>query len=294
MKKMNETFLVTGATGFLGSHLTHELINRGYNVIALKRCTSNLWRLEDISKNNKLKIIDVDNLEDIFANNSIDCIIHTVCSYGRNNETLADIVQTNIVFGLKLLDLAKKNKVKCFFNTDTLLQRDLNNYSLSKKQFVEWLKKNHGEIQVFNMKVEHMYGIKDDSTKFVNWLIEQLNNNVREIELTSGIQKRDFIYVLDVVNAYLTVYEHRLGFDKFSEFDVGTGVQLTVKEFVKEIFTAVKEYKPELSTFLNFGARKYRPGECMEVVENVEPLKSLGWKPKNDYKYNIRLLLEDI
>ena len=55
-----KTILITGATGFLGSHIAEELINQGFNVIALKRSTSNLWRCNGFS--DKIKWIYSDNL----------------------------------------------------------------------------------------------------------------------------------------------------------------------------------------------------------------------------------------
>lgn len=290
---MKKTFLVTGASGFLGAHLIQRLLNDGYQVIGIKRKSSQLWRLQDVLNYENLKLYDVDEVDRVFQSSAIDCVIHTVCSYGRNNESLVDIVKTNLLFGLEIFELAKNNNVNCFFNTDTLLQKDLNNYSLSKKQFVEWIYKNHGYMQVFNMRIEHMYGVMDDSNKFITWIVEQLKNNVSVIDLTSGIQKRDFVYVTDVVNAYLTVFDHRETLEGFQNFDVATGTQICVKDFVSEIFYLEKKRNPDLSTVLNFGAKAYRKGEQMEVQEDVTPLKKLGWKPEHDYRYNIELLLEE-
>ena len=149
-------------------------------------------------------------------------------------------------------------------------------------------------MQIFNMKVEHMYGTQDDSTKFVTWIIQQLKKNVAEIELTSGIQKRDFIYVDDVVNAYLTVYNNRIKFEKYTEFDVGTGNQVSVRDFVSEIYNQEKIRNPGLSTILKFGAKEYRKGEQMEVLENIKPLKDLGWQPQNnDYTVYLKRVMEE-
>ncbi len=290
---MPDSFLIAGATGFLGSHFVHSLLKNGNKVIALKRSCSNLWRLEDVINDKKLVIYNIDDMENSFIDNDVCCVINTVCTYGRNKETLVDIVRSNIVFALQLFELSKKYNVEVFFNTDTLLQKDLNNYSLSKKQLVEWLRKNPKGIQLFNMRIELMYGLNDDSTKFVNWVLQQLKDNVSEIQLTSGIQKRDFVFVEDVVSAYLKVYENRRRLGNFVEFDVATGNQIRVKDFILEIYTQLKNKMPELKTVLNFGSKEYRVDEAMNVSEDVSPLYNLGWKPSNDYKYNISLMLEE-
>jgi nucleoside-diphosphate-sugar epimerase len=172
VKFMNETILLTGGTGFLGSHLTYELLEDDYHVIVLKRSTSNTWRIDDILE--KIVCYDIDRagLEAAFTDQHIDVVIHTACCYGRNNEKTSAIVDTNVMFGLKLFELVDKFNTDTFFNTDTLLQKYLNTCSLSKKHLAEWLKQLSDKVQVVNMKLEHMYGPKDNATKFVPWVLE--------------------------------------------------------------------------------------------------------------------------
>lgn len=85
------------------------------------------------------------------------------------------------------------------------------------------------------MKLEHMYGPKDDKAKFVPWVIEQFKQNKRCLDLTEGSQERDFVYVADVVSAYMKVLERCNSLPQFIEFDVGTGKPITVRQFVNEI-----------------------------------------------------------
>ena len=107
------------------------------------------------------------------------------------------------MFALRVLEVAILFDTDSFFNTDSLLPKYLNTYSLSKAQFVEWLKQLSYKIQCVNLRLEHMYGPKDDKTKFVPWLLDQMINSIEEIKLTLGTQKRDFIYIDDVVSAYM-------------------------------------------------------------------------------------------
>lgn len=95
------------------------------------------------------------------------------------------------------------------------------------------------------------------------------------------------------MDAYLAVYKHKDTLDKFVEFDVGTGEQIVLKDFLLEVYNQCKE-KFDFNTFLNFGAKEMRKGEAMEIVENVEPLKNLGWMPKNNYKNNISVMIDEI
>ncbi len=287
------TVLVTGGTGFLGSHLIHELQKGNKNVIVLKRTSSEIWRIADIAKDIKFYDIDSDGIEKAFKEQHIDVVIHTACSYGRNNEALSSIVETNVLLGLRVLECAIDFNTDTFFNTDTLLQKYLNAYSLSKKQFVEWLKQQSDKIKVINMKLEHMYGPKDDSRKFVPWFIQQLQENVAKIPLTKGIQQRDFVYIDDVVSGYMTVLDNIQKLQQFSEFDVGSGELVSVKNFVTEISMEFKRLHQENITMLEFGALPYRQGEPMTVDVNIEPLKKMGWRPNVDYKTGIRRILKE-
>jgi nucleoside-diphosphate-sugar epimerase len=288
---MNETVLLTGGTGFLGSYLAHELLQNNYRVIVLKRNASNTWRIDDILGKIVCYDIDKTGLEAVFSDQPIDVVIHTACCYGRNNEKTSTIVDTNVVFGLKLFEAADKFNADTFFNTDTLLQKHLNAYSLSKKHLVEWLKQLSGKVRLINMKLEHMYGPADDVAKFVPWVIAQLKQNKDKIELTEGKQKRDFIFITDVVSAYLAVLKWRNKLAAFTEFDVGTGQLITLRRFVVELAEQYKNQNPENNTMLDFGSVPYRENELMEITLDINPLKDIGWEPKFSFVEGINNLI---
>jgi nucleoside-diphosphate-sugar epimerase len=230
-------------------------------------------------------------LEYAFFDQHIDVVIHTACCYGRNGEKANTIVDTNVMFGLKLFELTDRFNIDTFFNTDTLLQKHLNAYSLSKEHLTEWLKQLSGKIRVVNMKPEHMYGSKDDITKFVPWIIEQFKQNQRTINLASGIQERDFVHVTDVAQAYLQVLKHHTKLEEYGEFEIGTGQPMPVREFVRELAQQYKEQHSENQTQLNFGSIPYREGEMMYIKADIRQLPSLGWKPVFDYKEGIKSII---
>jgi nucleoside-diphosphate-sugar epimerase len=285
------TILLTGATGFLGSHLLHRLLKLNYKVVILKRSTSNTWRIDSVLSKVKSYDIDKVDIENPFEEQRIDAVIHTVTNYGRNNSSAANTVDVNLMFSLKLLETATLFNTDIFFNTDTLLFKYLNYYSLSKKQFVEWLQYFSDKIKVVNLKLEHMYGPKDDNTKFVTWIINQMLQNIEYIDLTEGIQKRDFIYIDDVVDVYVLMLEKSRIFEAFSSFDVGTGEQMELKEFILKIYSEISGIKP-INTKLNFGVKPYRDGEFMEIEESVQPLFDLGWKPQVSIENGIKKIIE--
>lgn len=274
------TVLLTGATGFLGSHLLEVLIKKNFQVVALKRTTSNPWRIQSLAGQYKSFDVDIHSVEQIFEEQRIDCVIHTACNYGRNASAVSEVVETNLIFGLKLLEVGIKKQVTTFINTDSFLPKYTNAYSLSKKHLVEWLKLQSNSIQVINLKLEHMYGPKDDETKFIAWLVAQLKQKAPQINLTSGIQRRDFIYIDDVVSAIVCVLNNTDGLKRFNEFEVGSGESIQVKTFVENLKHVFEKHHGKSSTQLNFGAIAYRTDEIMNFNVNNQPLRQLGWKPK--------------
>jgi CDP-paratose synthetase len=271
------TILLTGATGFLGSHLLQALLAKGYKVVVLKRSTSDIWRIKHLFNQVVSYDVDLQPLELPFEQQPIDIVIHTACHYGRNGSDLNEIVETNLMFGLRLLDLSLVYNTGTFINTDTLLNKKLNVYSLSKGQFVEWLKQSSNKIRVINLKLEHMYGGKDDIAKLAPWVLSQLKADQTEIKLTKGDQARDFIYIDDVVHAYVIILERLQDLTDYNEFDVGTGDLITVRRFIEKLKKAYQVEFGISDTKLNFGIIPYREGEMMTVELNNQPLIDLGW-----------------
>ena len=270
-----KTILITGATGFLGSHITRALHAAGHRVIIIKRATSRLERIEDITQD--LAIFDIeDGPETVFKDmDKIDAIVHTATSYGRHGETISQIFEANTAFPLRLLEVAIRSKRDTFINTDTILNKYLNNYSLTKRHFTEWGRylADNGDLRFINIRLEHMYGPGDDPSKFTTHVIRSCMQNVPELKLTPGEQRRDFIYIDDVVAGYMRLLQVVEGVPPgFSQYDLGTGEAVTIRHFVETVHRLTGS-----STTLDFGGVPYRKNEIMCSEADVAPLRNLGW-----------------
>jgi len=276
---MKDTILLTGATGFLGSHILKNLLDNNFNVIILKRSFSNTWRIDDILDKTIAYNIDKIDIEKTFKENKIDIVIHTATKYGRKNESFLEILDSNLFFPLKLLDLSLRYNVKTFLNTDTTAYNHfINYYSLTKMQFVEWLKLLDNKIRIFNLKLEYIYGEADDTSKFLPMLIINLLKGVNTIDLTPGNQERDFIYIEDVVNAYIDIILEKDNFSNgFYEYSIGSGESIKIKDLV----LLIKKMTNNEVTQLNFGALQYRSNEIMYSKANIKKIRDeVGWTPK--------------
>jgi nucleoside-diphosphate-sugar epimerase len=291
---MREKILLTGATGFLGSHLLESFISQGFEVSILKRSTSNTWRINHLLEKVRIYNIDEVGLDKIFIEIKPEIILHTACTYGRNSESLSQILDTNLIFGINLLEESIKNNVKTFINTDSLLPRNINDYSLSKAQFTDWLQKYSSQIQVINFKIEHMYGVKDDNKKFLPWLINEMINGRGEIKLTSGIQKRDFIYISDVVAAFDLVLQKRQTLTLWNVFDIGTNVFTEVRGLVMKVASILeKEHNKVIIPRLNFGTIPYREEDIMTPNLDNKKIIELGWHHQVNIDEGVKLITKE-
>lgn len=279
-----QTILLTGATGFLGSHILKKLIDLKYNIIILKRTFSNLFRIEDCIENIKFYNLDNCSLETVFLENNISLILHTATQYGRKEESIIDIVESNLMLPLKLIGLAKVHGVKTFINTDTLLDKRVSTYALSKKQFRNWLQFYSTDMICINVSLEHFFGANDDKTKFVTFIIKNLIDQVESLDLTMGEQERDFIYIDDVVNAFVKIIEHDYNKNGFYEYEIGSGINIKIKDFILLVAKLLDNHK----TKLNFGAIPYRDNEVMKSHVDLSEISKLGWTPNTSFEDGLR------
>jgi nucleoside-diphosphate-sugar epimerase len=275
---------MTGASGFFGSHLLPTLIKKEYDIIILKRSFSNTWRIQNVISQIKNYDIDKIDIEKIFDENEIEGIIHLATDYGRkNNNDIIQMFKANIELPAKLLELGTKHEVNFFINTHTFWNSKYGLYSSMKNSFIEIAKyfTANFKVKFINMKLEHMYGEKDEYSKFIPFLIKNILKG-KEMRVTKGEQKRDFIYVHDVVNAYLKVLDNLGNFnDNFIEFEIGTGNSISLRDLLSKI---EEVFNKKANINIKWGAIPYKKNEIFDSKANIEKAKQyLGWSSK----YNI-------
>lgn len=277
MNRPGPMIAMTGATGFLGSRLLPALLAAGYRVAILKRSSSNTARIAGCIGRVRSLDLDREDPEPLFAEEPVEAVIHCATDYGRRNVEPYRIVEANIVLPLRLLHLARRHGVRCFVNTDTVLDKRISHYSLSKSQFLQWLRLHSDQLVCGNVALEHFYGPGDDETKFVPYVIHSLLKRVPWIDLTPGEQTRYFIHVSDVVEAFLRILEHLRGHAPgFRHFEVGAPDAIAIRDFVQLAAKICGNHVTEL----RFGALPYRPDEIMHPALDLQALRALGWEPR--------------
>lgn len=289
--KKSEPYAIfmTGSTGYLGSHLLHSLVNHGYTVYCLKRASSNLDRVHDIASKVTWIELETADFNQFFATHKIEYVLHCATDYGRKQVDPVGTIEANLILPLKLLHAAAVNKVGVFINTDTILDKGVSNYSLSKKQFADWLESYSDRVVGINVALEHFYGPGDDPSKFVTFIIQSLLNNVDSIKLTEGRQKRDFIYIDDVIRAFMVLLNKASALEhRYYRFEVGTAEPVELRKFV----ALAQKLSGNQKTLLDFGAVPYRKNEVMASDVDISGLSALGWKPEISLEDGLRKTIE--
>lgn len=292
---MSRRYLLTGVSGFLGSHLSKAFLRNNWEVFAFKRSSSDLWRLKEIQ--DKVFFFDIDDLELPFKKfGDFDGVIHAATCYGRNGEGASDISYANIELPFSLLELSVKYDVPLFVNTDTFYRKfpsfsKNNPYCESKAEFLFGAVSlsSSSRMKFVTLMLEHLYGPDDSLHKFIPFIVSECKKKGNTIPLTPGNQKRDFIYVDDVVNAYCCILEQFYKGTVLADlYEVGTGEAYSIKDIVVLINRAMGD-----KAKLQFGDIKYKDNEIMESVANAESLIKLGWKPMYDIYEGVKALLNE-
>jgi nucleoside-diphosphate-sugar epimerase len=284
--------LLTGATGFIGSHLARALLAAGYEVVATVRPGSSLARIHDIKERLRLYDLGAGPLDGLFTGGHYDAVLHLATAYGKGGVPHSEVLAANTLFPLRLLEAAVRASVPLFVAADTCFTPDykyLQAYTLSKRQFAQWGKAvaEAGGIRFVNLKLYHPYGPDDSPDKFIPMIVRQCRD-AKEILLTSGEQCKDFIHVADVVRAYLTILEHQPSLDEgFSEIECGSGKAVSVRSLVEMIHRLSRS-----QALLRFGALPQRQNEVAISRADPSRLISLGWRPAVSLEEGFLRLLE--
>jgi nucleoside-diphosphate-sugar epimerase len=278
---MVTTILVAGATGFVGSHVVEALVKSGYNIVVLKRSTSSTQRIDSVLDNVVTADTDKDNLDDIFSRHHIDVVINFVTEYGRGKDTpLSSLCQTNIMLPLQLIEAAKAHHVPYYWNVDSYWNTEsspaesISFYAYTKKVIKEILQFGFTDtMQVFNLKLFHPFGPKDDTKKFLPMVLGKLLNN-EELGMTEGTQKLDFIYIKEVANIFTFLLANIDKFKQpFEHFDIGTGTSTPLRDVVEKMYKLTASQSK-----LTYGVIPLRKNEIMLAQAKPERLIEAGYK----------------
>ncbi len=282
--------LLTGITGFLGSNLAEAFAARGWQVTGVVRESSSLRRISRLIEAKKASTILSASAKQWLTDHSDAIIVHTATNYGRKGEAGEVIREANFGLPAMLLDAARSNKT-AFLNADTFMPNSTlsgepyYDYCRTKKDFLDYALRSRREGGKFvNLVIYHMYGPDDNPEKFIPVALRKLLDRVPSMDLTGGRQTRDFIFISDVADAFVSAIERLNEFSDWEEFDIGTGTEHSLRELVSLLKEEVQG-----QTELNWGALPYHEHELMRSRADISKNSKLGWQAGMPLKRGLKL-----
>lgn len=265
--------LILGGNGYLGSKVTHSLIEKGHTVVCTKRNHSDLFRLKDITDQINWIPASIDAVETATRYTTFDYVINMACNYGKGNVLYDNVLEANIEFPLRVLNKTVEGGTKYFLTIGTGLPDELNMYSFSKKMFSEFGRFYSEKHQItFNsLLLEMFYGADEPQNRFLPSIINKMIHG-EDVDITLGTQHRDIICSDDIVKAIMTVVGSDLS--GYHEIPVGTGKAPTISEIVDFIWEMTGKRSQ-----VHKGAIPMRKNEP-DCVADTSILRGLGdWHP---------------
>lgn len=271
-------YLITGATGFIGSHLTRRLVAQGERVSIFIRSNSDRSAIKAVLE--KLDTHEVDLRTASTVSRAIDMIEPTIVFHcaaaGVSDPFLPpdEAIRSNVYGTINLLRAIKGRARVIVLRTPGEIEA-LNVYAAAKAaawQFCRMYRRTQG-WPIAGAMVYQVYGPHQDQKNVIPSAIEAALND-RDFTMTSGRSQRDWIYIDDVIDALIA----QARADRFDvdSIDLGTGSTLSVRAVVERIYQLIgRGGKPIV------GALPDRPGEVdIQKADVITAASILNWRAK--------------
>jgi UDP-glucose 4-epimerase len=242
----NRKVLVTGAAGFIGSHLVNRLLREGAYIVAFDNLS--YGKKENISKLvNEMIIGDVANIEDLDKVKDVDYVFHfgSPSSVILFNRDPTGCFHSTVCGFLNVLEWAKKKNIEkliyassasVYGNTplpqsEDMRPKPVNLYGVAKLA-CETLARNYfNEVPSVGLRIFAGYGPgeehKGDFASVITLFLRSILSNQPPIVYGDGMQKRDFVYIDDIVDSIIASAKQKV---KNTIINVGSGKSYSFNE----------------------------------------------------------------
>jgi nucleoside-diphosphate-sugar epimerase len=276
--------LLTGATGFIGSHVARELLRRRHEVHAILRPGSDRFRIRDIESR---LVISTGPLDQVPAES--DVAIHLAWYVVPGKYLTAPENHECLEASRRLLERLRGRVVfagTCFeYDTRVGLLREdsptqpTTLYAKTKDDLRRLVEQRPDSVW---MRFFYQYGPWEDERRLIPTVIRAVLRG-EPARVSPGEQRRDFLHIEDVATAVAAVAESRLT----GCVNIGSGEAPRQKELV-ELIGRIGA-RPDL---IEVGAVPYYEGEPMLIAADAGKLRSTGWVPRHDLGSGLRETVE--
>jgi UDP-glucose 4-epimerase len=285
--------LVTGAAGFIGSHIVDRLLDEGRAVVAVDNLSTGRYDLVDPRARWRLCDIRSSRLEVVFEAERPDAVVHVAAqaSVARSVSDPLHDANVNILGTIQLLACAQRSGVRrvvytstggaAYGDTDVLPtpedhpMRPTSPYGVSKVGAERYLDCWAGltGVSALTLRLANIYGPRQNPLGEAGVIAIFAHRLVRGepcIVNGDGEQTRDYVYVADVADAVARALAHA---DVTGAMNIATGVETTVNELYRRLAAAAGVTTPARHA-------PARPGEQRRsVLAAARAKQALGWSP---------------
>lgn len=265
--------IVTGATGYIGSHVVRHLLSKGWEVSIIAQPEFGYDNIADILSGLTVFEYDgkIESMIEFIRKQQADVVMHLAAAVITNPapQQVSTIVDANIRFGTELLEAMKFSSTRLFISTGSYWQNydgtqnynPVDLYAASKEAFekiVKFYVEAHG-FRHINLRLFDVYG-EDDKRPKLWTLLRDIAGTDKSLDISAGEQLLDMVHVDDVARAYEAAYYHLKDNPEVTNeiFGVYTGQMKSLKEIVSLYNLIIG--KPMI---LKWGARPYKQREVM-------------------------------
>ena len=299
--------LVTGATGFIGSHIVPRLVKRGCDVYSLERYVTGRYVLGQIGRVKTL----FGDLKDYFAVKRIvhevkpDAVIHlaSISAVSYSYDHPHEVMETNFYGTMNLAEscLREVPHFKQFLfastsetygngpipKTEETLQNPNSPYAISKvacEKYLLYMRDAYG-FPITILRNFNTYGRKDNTHFVVERTIAQMLQE-KTVRLGDPTPVRDLLYVDDHVNSYLACLENERAVGEIFNFCTGRGTSIAqLVDLIKEL----TKFRGEVI----WDTIPKRPLDIAVLIGDCSKAKRLlRWKPKFTLEEGLKLTID--
>ena len=258
----NNIILITGSCGFIGSHLSEQLLKQNYNIIGIDN-------MNDIVYDSKIKYIHLnllnkyknyfhisDNIEDkdYISMYNPNIVIH-LAAYANvrlSNKIPDKFIENNIEVTCKLLENIKKQKIMPLFiyaSSSSIYGKNkkvpfcetdsLNNicsvYALSKKmseEIVEFYCNNY-KLKAIGLRFFTVYGPRGRQDMAIHKFLKHIHEDKEIIMYGDGTMERDFTYIDDIVQGIINCFQVNINNSEHKLYNLGNNKPIKLKNLIE-------------------------------------------------------------
>jgi UDP-glucose 4-epimerase len=295
-----KTALITGVSGYLGSHLSKELTLSGWTVYGVDiktKINPYVYRFYPFN------VLDYLSLDYIFKQHRIDVVFHLAGKI-EVGESVSDPVtyfQNNTAGTCNVLQVMQDNNVSNIIYSSTAGIYGTKNTKVTEEDFInpfnnpyagskyaaelaiQQSKMNYGIFRYFNLAGADVGGEFGEDHEPETHLIPRILQNINNVKVYGNIFNtpdgtciRDYVHVQDVCSAHVDGAEHLLQNNKSFILNLGTGEGHSVLQIISTI-------KQTLDLNVNYEIYPPRKGDPDCLVADINSAKTLlNFKPKHD------------